>query len=1199
MNLRAKCRHAFITKTLVIMKAVTLLLFTACLSASAGGLAQKLTLSENNVKLEKVFKEIKKQTGYVFFYDVQVLEGTKKVSIRVSNETVEKVLNEILKEQPLEYTILHKTISLIRKANTYLPGNIPDNSNQHTGGIASVLVSVITGTVKDANGNPLAGVSVVIKGTQKGTTTQLDGRFSIEANPGDVLEITIVGYLKKSITVGQNNNLMIVMEIEASVVSDIVVVGYGTQKRANLTGAVEQVSGDVLDNRSIPNVTQGLQGVIPNLNITLADGKPTRTAEYQVRGVASIGQGGSALVLIDGVEGDPAMLNPNDIASVTVLKDAGSAAIYGARGAFGVVLITTRNPSKGRTSINYSTNFSMKSPTIVPDMVSDSYIYANMFVEAYSAFYDYSTTPSAFHKAVPYSVDWHKEMEQRRPGSGKPEVETDSKGNYQYYANNNWYDLLYKDRTFGNDHNLSIQGGSDKADFLISGRYYKQDGVFSYNSDDYSMYNLRAKGSAQILNWLKVANNMEVSKMNYYFPFSGNTGNIWYDLEDEAEPMSPMFNPDGTLTMAAAYSVGNLWFAKSGTKYDKRVLRNTTSVSTSFLNNTLRINADITFRNSDNIDAIRRVPVPYSKKEGVIAYLGSSTNDYGERHYNTKYLATNIYGEYERTFNRAHHFKVMLGYNYEQSVYNDIFTRRNGLMFDDVSNINLTTGTGITINSDYVKWRITGGFSRLNYAYKERYLLELNGRMDQSTKFPPNQQWGFFPSVSAGWHVSKEGFWKVNDKWISDLKLRFSYGSLGNGAIASYQYMELFNISRMNRLIKGILNQQTSSPGVIPDGLTWETSTTANFGLDLSLLEGRLTFSGDIYNRKTTNMFAVGLDLPAVFGATPPKGNYADMTTKGWELTLNWRDRFALSGSDFNYQLRFTLADYLSKIDKYSNAEKSLGAYFDGRADYYEGMTLGEIWGYETEGFFTSEEDINKHATQELFLASNSGQWLPGDIKFKDLNGDGVINYGSYKVGDPGDRRVIGNFTPRYSYGFTFNADWKGIFISAFLQGVGRQYWWPGADNALFWGQYNRPYNNIPKSMIGNIWSEDNPNTYFPRYRGYVALSSTRELSVAQTRYLQNVAYLRLKNIQVGYNLPKKLISSIKMKSARIYISAENLLCWSPLYKHSKDFDVANIYGQDIDIKNTSTNTDNYNNGRQVYNYPVLKSFSAGLSVTF
>jgi TonB-linked SusC/RagA family outer membrane protein len=1195
MNVKANYRPAFITKTLVMMKTITLLLFLACLTASAGGLAQRVTLSESNVKLDKVFKEIKKQTGYVFFYDAHVLEGTNPVSIHVKNETVEGVLNQIFREIPLDYSITRKTITVVKKAPA---GKRSDRSDQHTEGMASIPSAIISGTVKDAQGSPLAGVSVIIKGSQKGTSTGIDGRFSIEANEGDVLEFSIIGYQKISATVGQKRDLIVVMEVEASVATEVVVVGYGTQKKANLTGAVEQVSGDVLDNRPMPNVTQGLQGVIPNLNISLADGKPTRTTEYQVRGVSSIGQGGSALVLIDGVEGDPAMLNPNDIASVSVLKDAGSAAIYGARGAFGVVLITTKNPAKGRASVTYSNNFAVKSPTVVPDMVTDSYIYANMFVEAYSSYYDYARTPTTFHTAVPYSQDWHNEMANRRPGSGKPEVEVNGSGNYQYYANTDWYDILYKDHTLGSDHNLSIQGGGEKANFWISGRYYGQDGLFNFKSDDYSMLNLRAKGSAQIFNWLKVENNTDISSMKYYNPISVGSGNIWYGLEGEAEPMSPMFNPDGTLTMGAAYSVGDLWYGKSGTNTNKRVLRNTTSFSTSFLNNALRLKGDFTFRNTDNTDATRRVPIPYSNKVGVISYLGSSTDDYGERHSETNYLATNIYGEYERTFGNDHDFKAMLGYNYEQSEYNTIFSRKNGLLFPDVSNISLTSGSGVEISSDYEKWRIGGGFSRLNYAFKGRYLLELNGRLDGSSKFPTNQQWGFFPSVSAGWRVSKEPFWNVSNKVFSDLKLRFSYGSLGNGTIGSYNFQELFHIRQMDRLINGQLNQQTSIPGVIPDGLTWEKSTTSNIGLDFTSLEGRLNFSGDAYIRKTTDMFTVGIDLPAVFGATPPKGNYADMTTKGWEVTLRWHDQFALASKPFNYNIRVTLADYLSKIGKYSNEEKSLGAYFDARFNYYGGMTIGEIWGYETEGFFTSEEDIKNHASQKLYFASNSGTWLPGDIKFKDLNNDGVINYGTNKVGDPGDRRIIGNTTPRYTYGISLGADWNGIFFSAFFQGVGKQDWWPGTDNGLFWGQYSRPYSNVPSSMIGNIWSEDNPNAYFPRYRGYVALQSSRELSVVQTRYLQNVAYIRLKNLQVGYNLPASLISAVKMQNARIYVSTENLWSWSPLYKHTKNFDVAAIYGKDGEAASEMGDI-GIANGSQVYNYPILKSISVGLSVTF
>jgi TonB-linked SusC/RagA family outer membrane protein len=1070
--------------------------------------------------------------------------------------------------------------------------------------ISPAPIAIITGTVKDALGNPLVGVSVIVKGTQKGTSTSADGSFSIDANAGDVLEFTIVGYQKQEVSIGQNKNLTVVMEVEAIAASEVVVVGYGTQKKANLTGAVDQVGGEVFENRPIPNITQGLQGVMPNLNITLADGKPYRNADYQIRGMGSVGQGGSALILIDGVEGDPSTLNPNDIASVSILKDASSAAVYGARGAFGVVLITTKDPKKGRSSVSYNGNVSFKSPTVIPDLVTDPILYTNMFVEAYSAYYDYTRTPTAFHTALPYSQDWYNELLKHTPGSGLPDVMTDNNGNYQYFGSTDWMHLLYKDHLLQHDHNVTIQGGSDKATFLVSGRYYNQEGLFRYNSDDYTGVNLRAKASAQIFSWLNVDNNFSFSDEHYFFPTTISNGTVWYSMGSDSQPISTMFNPDGTLTQGAAYGVGDLWYGKNGIKTKKRTLTNTTSFKASFFEDQFRIRGDFTFRNTDFNELTKRVPVPFISKEGVISYLGAATNDLTETNRGTDYLATNLYMEYEKTFGGAHYFKGLLGYNYEQSVFNSLSSFRNGLIFPDAESLSLASGGSVKVDNSYNKWRIAGSFFRFNYNYKERYLLEVNGRLDGSSKFPVNEQVGFFPSVSAAWRLTEEPFWKTNPNGISNLKIRGSYGSLGNGNVAPYSFMELFNIQTMARLISGQLQQATSIPPVIPDGLTWETATTGNIGLDLGLLNNRLELTGDAYVRKTKNMFATGVDLPAVFGASAPRGNYADMTTRGWEISLGWRDQFALGQKPFRYNIKATLSDNKSVIDKYTNADKNLGAVSSTNTPYYVGMTLGEIWGFETEGFFTSEDDIQKHASQDRFTPSATKLWLPGDIKFKDLNGDGEISTGENRVDNHGDRKIIGNLSPRYAFSLNLGGEWNGFFLSVFLQGIGKQDYWPGNDNLYFWGQYNRPYNLIPKSMVGNIWSEDNPNTYFPRYRGYVALQgSDRELSVIQTRYLQNVAYIRLKNLQVGYNFTSSWIKSVGLKSARVYASGENLWSWSPMYRHTKDIDVAGIYGPDQDATASSDieggKDDHISGGANVYNYPILKSISFGLSLTF
>lgn len=1056
-------------------------------------------------------------------------------------------------------------------------------------GIAFAQQKTISGKISDQSGALIPGASVVIKGTTTGTVTDNNGKFTLtNVSEKSTLVISFVGMKPQEIIVGNKTDFAIVLIEESIGIDEVVVVGYGVQKKLNLTAAVDQISNEALENRSLPNLTQGLQGVMPNLNIKLMDGRPNQAPSYNIRGTTSIGQGGSALILIDGVEGDPSLINPNDVESVSVLKDAASSSIYGARGVFGVVLITTKRATKGRTNITYSTSYSIKSPIELPEFVTDGYTYAKMFSEAFLN--GDGSFPQNVNKTLKFSQAYLDEFK-RRSESGAPykTVEIDPvTGEYVYYGSTDWYGELYKKNTTAQEHNISVSGSSEKASYLISGRALSQDGLFRYNSDDYATKNFRAKGSIQVFPWLEVENNADYSEMSYHTPMNvGEGSGIWRNIGDEGHPNGVLFNPDGTLTMVAAYTVGDYWYGKNGIDTKRRVFKNTSGFTAKFLNNNLRIKGDFTFRNTDNSTERKRVPVPYSAKPGVIAYVGTTTNDLQIDRRETQYLATNLYGEYENTFQDAHYLKFMAGFNYEESTYKRLMAQRNGLIYEDATDINLALGQSILTSGDWEKWNILGGFSRLNYSYKDRYLIEVNGRYDGSSKFPSDQRYAFFPSASAGWRLSKEAFWKVSPDLISDVKIRGSYGSLGNGNISSYVYQEQFSISQSSYILNGIRPQYTSRPSVLPDGITWETSTTTDIGLDFSMFSDRLKFVSDAYIRNTTDMYTIGLTLPAVFGATAPKGNYADLQTKGWELTLSWRDDFKVMSKPFNYNMRFSLADNRSVIKKYNNPDKLL-------SDYYEGQVIGEIWGYTTEGFFIDANDVATHAKQSPQMrASPTNLWFPGDIKLKDMNNDGFINVGTNRVADPGDRKVIGNSAPRFTYGISLGADWNNFFFSTFFQGVAKQDWYPSVESESFWGQYNRPYNNVPLFHLGNMWTPENTDAYFPRTMSRAASSNTaRELGVAQTKYLQNVAYIRLKNIQIGYSLPKNLISKVGATDVKVFISGENLWAYSPLYKLTRQIDVENTTRSDETLGSSSNSGDGYN-------YPMLKSISFGLSIAF
>ena len=1065
----------------------------------------------------------------------------------------------------------------------------------------------VSGKVLDDQGAPVIGAGVMVEGTTTGVATDLNGNYTITVPSNASLSIQSIGFKTVVIPVRGRSRIDVTLSSDDELLDEVVVVGYGTQKKANLTGAVDQVGAETFDGRPNANLAQMLQGRVANLNLKFTDGRPNSSPSFNIRGRTSIGQGGSALVLIDGVEGNASLLNPNDIESVSVLKDAASSAIYGSRAPYGVVLITTKNAKKGTATVSYQTNLSFERPTAMPDVVSDGYVWAEHF---YKAWYNYKgSNPTAINKTMDFTTAWLDEYRLRHESGNYETLVSDgsliTKGRWLYFhKGTDYYDALYKDFTFTQTHNLSISGADDKFDYYVSARLYDNNGLFDsqVNPDSYKMYNGRVKVGYQVTPWLKITSNTDIAYSKYVMPETQSEagGNIWRNIADEGHPCSPIINPDGTLSYSGVYSVGDILYGGSNRTYTNRQAQNTVAAKATFFDKRLRLNADFTYRARSYDTHVHRLPSPFSRYEGIIESLAEIKGlaDYISETLRTyDYLATNEWIEWEDTVGK-HNFKALLGYNYEQQTYRNVYAYNDGLLAPNVDHLNLALGLdNKSITSDYSKWRTAGAFFRFNYNFAERYLLEINGRYDGSSKFPARQRWAFFPSVSAGWRVSQEPWFNIDQSIISNLKIRASYGSLGNSNVSVYAYDETFDFDN-GRIINGQKVRYTSAPAPIPESLTWETAQTIDGGIDLSMFSGRLNFTGDVYVRKTLNMYTVGPTLPDVYGASSPKGNFAEMTTRGFEITLGWDDAIKLGGHPFKYGVHATLADYYSVIDKYNNALKSLSnnAYNN---SYYEGMVLGELWGFECDGLYQNQAQIDADEAMAaaagqahynpLMQQTESYNILPGQMHFVDLNKNGYIDRGKNTADDPGDRKIIGNSEPRYIYSFGFDVEWAGIYANAFFQGVGKQDWYPDNESSAFWGMYNRPYNQMPSWHLGNYWTPENPNAYLPLYTGYFAPFYKGRVN-ANTRYLQDASYIRLKSVQIGYNIPEKITRKAGLQKVSVFVAGENLWTWSPVYKWTRDVDVtANIYGADGVLETTGDG----------YNFPTMKSISVGVKVTF
>ena len=1026
-----------------------------------------------------------------------------------------------------------------------------------------------TGVVKDAFGE-VVGASVVVKGTTNGVVTDFEGKFSLDnVKKGDILEISFVGYKTQEVK-WNGTPLDILLTEDTEMLEEVVVVGYGSQKKTNLTGSVSQVKGEVLESRPVANAAQALQGVVPGLNLSVGSGggEMNQSLGMNIRGAGNLGTGSSAapLVLIDGIEGDLTTVNPSDIESISVLKDAASASIYGARGSFGVILVTTKNGAEGKTNVSYSGNVRFNTAIAIPEM-ANSVDFANYWnVASINSGTGTYFNEEKMNRIKAYHAGTLKHGTDDFDGDGK----WDAYGNA--FGNTNWFDEFYAKNVPTHEHNISISGGTKDIQYLVSGNYLDQKGLLNHGEDLFNRYTTNAKIAAKLADWVKVDYNLKWTRTDYNRPtyLTSNGGGLFYHNIARRWPVCPVTDPNGN--WLEGMEINEL--ENGGLTVDQKdwFTQQLQFVFEPIKDWHITVNGSMqTYTYNQHQEILPLVSYdtnnqPYSVKNGD-SYGPGVTRIY-EYRLKQDYFTLNAFTDYSKQLG-DHWFKVMAGFNAELTKKNTMSGSGYTLNSPNVPSLNQTTSNKAA-SASLAENSLAGFFGRLNYNYKEKYLLEFNLRYDGASRFVGENQWGLFPSVSAGWNIAREGFWE-NWKWgaenISTLKFRGSWGQLGNNRTDSwYPFYQVLSTGVQNSswLIDGKKQNTASMAGIVSSVLTWETVETLDFGFDLNMFNNRLNVIFDWYTRWTYDMVGPAPTLPSILGTAAPQINNTDMKTYGWELEASWRDRIGEVG----YGVKFVLADNQSEILKYPNETNSINSY-------YKGEKLGNIWGYVTEGLAQSQEQM------DAWLQNNKptwgSNWTAGDVMYKDLNGDGVINQGSNTLGDTGDRIIIGNTTARYSTGITVDADWKGIDFSMFWQGILKRDWAFGQGDPYFWGATGNMWQSACFVEHLDYWSEDNQDAYYPRPYLNNGIQKNQHY---QTRYLQDASYMRLKNIQIGYTFPKEWTSKIGIQKLRIYFSGDNLLTFTDM---ADQFDPETLGGY-------------WGSGKT---YPLQKSYSFGVNLNF
>lgn len=1103
--------------------------------------ADTLTVCMKNVSVKEVLSHIRETSGFIFLYRGADIDLDQKISVDARNRSLDFIMNRIGKEIDIEYLISGRQVILRKKS-------------KHPVSAAKEEDITVTGTIRDKEGDGLAGVNILIEGVHNGTISDTKGRFSLQNIPkGTTLVISFIGYQSKRVKAAPE--LEVTLQEDQELLDEVVVLGYGMQKKENLSGAVAVVPIRMLKNRPVANVGQALQGVVSNMNVTVNSGQATDVPHFNIRGMTSL-NGGEPLIVIDGVVSNREQLNwmnPVDINSISILKDASASAIYGSRAAFGVILVTTRKGDSEKMTVNYHNNFVARSITRSPQIISDPYLV--------------TTTVNIM------SAPWSKVYTEEQLAYAKRRSEDPSlspfvirqDGSFETFGNTDWVNDAYKNSGFSTSHSLDFSGRNKSLSYFLSTNYKFQDGMVKYGTDKHHQYSFRSKMDLQVFDWWSVSNNSSFLLFNYDSPTYLNS-NYYWEL-NRITPLAVARTPKGDWTYAGASVFGRMEEGGRRTR-EQTMLSSQFNTKIDVLKDVFWIQGNFSYSATKHSEKGHTLPVPYYAGVDTPERYHDEVSNVYRNMSNSKHIVFDVYGTFRKTVKERQVISALLGFNQEEYKYENVIAGKSDLISDKIPSLNLASGE-INLSESVSSWALRGGFARFNYVWDDKYVVEFNGRYDGTSRFPKNSRFVFSPSGSVAWVASKEKFWEPLRDVVNFFKLRGSYGRLGNQDVDPYSYMAIMPTGKMPYMLDGKPPVYVSSPGLVSDNLTWEKVITSNIGLDVNLFKNRLTVTADVYVRRTKDMLSAGATLPGVLGTSMPRENVADLETKGWELTLGWKDHIQLAGKTLNYNVDFNLADSRAYITKFANKTGTL-------YDYYVGYEMGEIWGLTTDGFFTSQEEIDKHADQSTVTSYPGARPLaPGDLKFRDLNGDDQIDWGKWTLADTGDYRKIGNSRARYTFGLFAGADWAHFDLSIFLQGVGKRDYYPGPSDLFFWGIYSQPWTNITYGNYYDRWTEETPNGYFPRFKSYVADGT--EAALTQTRYLQNAAYIRLKNLTVGYTLPKMMTRKMGVDHVRLYFSGDNLAEWSGLYKYYR-VDPEGLGGQ---------------------MYPFQRCYSLGVNVTF